>query len=255
MMRIDCVLVAGGKWHDIDFARLELLKLLAEDECVRVRVFEDYANIDALHAARFIVTYTCDVVPDLTAQEALRAWLVRGGRLVALHGSNTILRHLGGQLGSHSDPLKFDTPGLAPHFNATLGSVFLSHPPYGRFRVEVADPSHPLVAGLDAFETVDEQYLLELNGEPQVLLHARFGGKAAPQFPRQDFADAWYPVLYLKPWGRGGVLYNTLGHCRGRYDMAPLADIMPDVQRGSWDQPVFYELLRRSIAWAKAGPV
>ena len=27
--RIDCVLVAGGLYHDIDFARLELLKLLA----------------------------------------------------------------------------------------------------------------------------------------------------------------------------------------------------------------------------------
>ena len=35
--RIDCVLVAGGRFHDIDFARLELLKLLAEDERVRVR--------------------------------------------------------------------------------------------------------------------------------------------------------------------------------------------------------------------------
>jgi hypothetical protein len=28
--RIDCVLIAGGKYHDIDYARLELLKLLAE---------------------------------------------------------------------------------------------------------------------------------------------------------------------------------------------------------------------------------
>ena len=27
--RIDAVLVAGGKYHDIDFARMELLKLLA----------------------------------------------------------------------------------------------------------------------------------------------------------------------------------------------------------------------------------
>jgi len=30
-LRIDCVLVCGGVWHDMDFARLELLKLLAED--------------------------------------------------------------------------------------------------------------------------------------------------------------------------------------------------------------------------------
>ena len=35
--RIDGLLVAGGQWHDIDFARLELLKLLAEDERVLAR--------------------------------------------------------------------------------------------------------------------------------------------------------------------------------------------------------------------------
>ena len=39
--RIKAVLVAGGKYHDIDHPRLEILKLLAEDERVRVRVFED----------------------------------------------------------------------------------------------------------------------------------------------------------------------------------------------------------------------
>src|SRR3989442_184997 len=53
---IDCVLVAAGKYHDIDFARLELLKLLAEDDNVRVRVFEDYSNLDAIRNATFLIT-------------------------------------------------------------------------------------------------------------------------------------------------------------------------------------------------------
>jgi hypothetical protein len=48
--RIDCVLICGGVWHDMDFARLELLKLLAEDPRVRTRVFENYDNIDAIEA-------------------------------------------------------------------------------------------------------------------------------------------------------------------------------------------------------------
>ena len=50
--RINAVLVVGGKFHDMDFARLELLKLLAEDERVRVRVFEDYTNIAAIEASQ-----------------------------------------------------------------------------------------------------------------------------------------------------------------------------------------------------------
>lgn len=49
--RIDCVLICGGVWHDMDFARLELLKLLAEDPAVRTRVFEDFKNVDAIAAA------------------------------------------------------------------------------------------------------------------------------------------------------------------------------------------------------------
>ena len=69
--RINCLLIAGGVWHDIDHARLELLKLLSEDDRFRVRVFEDYENLEALEEADFIVSYTCNVVPSLGAQEAL----------------------------------------------------------------------------------------------------------------------------------------------------------------------------------------
>ena len=73
--RINCVLICGGVWHDMDFARLELLKLLSEDERVRTRVFEDYENFAAIAAADILITYTCDVTPSLAAQEALRDWL------------------------------------------------------------------------------------------------------------------------------------------------------------------------------------
>ena len=39
---VDVYLVAAGKYHDIDFARLELLKLLAEHEQIRVTAVSDY---------------------------------------------------------------------------------------------------------------------------------------------------------------------------------------------------------------------
>ncbi|MUH56323.1 MAG: ThuA domain-containing protein, partial [Actinobacteria bacterium] len=42
--RIDVTLVAGGKYHDIDFARRELLTLLGEHEEFRVRVQPDYED-------------------------------------------------------------------------------------------------------------------------------------------------------------------------------------------------------------------
>ena len=89
--RIDCVLIAAGKYHDIDFARLELLKLLGEDMRFRVRVFEDYENLEALKAADCIVTYTCDVVPSLAAQEVLKVacrWSVVCTTWNQLHSEN-----------------------------------------------------------------------------------------------------------------------------------------------------------------------
>jgi uncharacterized protein len=241
--KIRCVLIAGGKYHDIDFARLELLKLLAEDERVRVRVFEDYSNIEAIKQADLIVSYTCDVTPPLEAQEALRSWLRKGGRWYALHGTNSILRFL-------SDG-KVDSPRWAPLFMETLGSMFIAHPPIAPYLVEVADPRHPLVAGVKPFQTTDEIYLLETYGELQVLLDTEFAGEATG-FVEDQWAKARHPVYYIKDVGKGQVLYLTLGHCRGHYDLEPLMDYWPQVDRCAWDLPVFYDLLRRGLDWVKS---
>ena len=79
--RVDACLVAGGKYHDIDFARLELLKLLAEHPQVRVtRARSDYGDLEAIARSRFLVTYTCDVRPERSRAGARsRASCARAG--------------------------------------------------------------------------------------------------------------------------------------------------------------------------------
>jgi len=239
--RINCVLIAGGMWHDIDFARLELLKLLAEDDRIRVRVFEDYTHIDAIKDADFLITYTCNVVPPLEVQEALREWVSQGGRWYALHGTNSIIRLMSSGL--------FGTPDWAPLYVETLGSMFRSHPPIAPYTVNVRQPDHPLVAGIEPFETTDELYLMKTYGELEVLLDAEFGGEA-PGFEEDQWAHGHHPVFYIHKVGAGAVLYLTLGHCRQHYDMQPLMDYWPTVDRCAWDLPVFYTLLKRGINWA-----
>ena len=71
--RINAYLVCGGSFHDMDFARLELLKLLGEHENIRVRVGESYADGAAIAAADFLLTYTCDVIPPAPEQQPYRA--------------------------------------------------------------------------------------------------------------------------------------------------------------------------------------
>lgn len=238
--RINCVLVAGGVWHDIDFARLELLKLLSEDDRFRVRVFEDYENLEAIEEADFLISYTCNVVPSLKSQEALRDWVERGGRWYALHGTNSIIRLMSSGL--------FGTPDWAPLFVETLGSMFRSHPPIEPYTVSVADPSHPLVKDIEPFESTDELYLMKTYGDLHVLLDTEFGGEAKG-FVEDQWEHARHPVFYIHELGEGAVLYLTLGHCRHHYDMQPLMDYWPTVERCAWDNPVYYKLLRRGIKW------
>ncbi len=238
--RINCILVASGKYHDIDFARLEILKLLGEDDRFRVRVFEDYENIDALKEAHCLISYTCDVIPSINAQEALRDWLNEGGRWYALHGTNSILRLLSNG--------KWDAPRWAPLYAELLGSQFISHPPIEPYTVTVKQPDHPLVKGVEAFETTDELYHLEQHGTLDVLLETECD-QPGTGFVEADDAPGTHPVFYIKEHGKGAVLYLTLGHCRGHYDMQPVLDWWPTIERCAWDLPVFYTLLRRGISW------
>jgi len=240
---LDALLVCGGRYHDFDFARLELLKLFGERPEIRTRVAGDYRDLEALAEADFLVSYTCDVRPSEGEEEALAAFVAEGGRWLALHGTNSVM--------------EFTSQGVAaprthPLLMRTLGSQFIAHPPVGPFRVRVSRRGHPLVAGLEDFDVEDELYLSELHEGNELLLETDFVGRA-PGFVESDWPDpAPRPVMYLRAVGKGAVLYNTLGHCRGPYDMRPLMDVYPRTERCAWEQPVFYELLRRGIAWAAA---
>ncbi len=242
---VDAVLVAAGKYHDIDFARLELLKLLAEHESVRVRVASDYADSAAIARSKLLVTYTCDVRPSAAQQDALASFVRGGGRWLALHGTNSALDFT---------PKGVDSPRVFPTLAHTLGSQFIAHPPIQPYRVRPSAPDHPLVAGIDAFDTDDELYLSEYHDREklQPLLETEYSGDAKG-FVEADWSHTRQQlVMYLRPLGSGAVLYNTLGHCRGHYDMRPVMDYYPQIERCSWNLPQYYELLRRGIQWGLA---
>ena len=244
--RRNILLICGGKYHDIDFARLELLKLLAEDERYRVTLCADYSDVAALGSADALLTYTCELVPTDAEQDALAGFLSAGKRWFALHGTNSRLRYVKGK--------GWTAPDDAPRFMEMLGSQFVAHPPIQPFTVR-ASSAHPLVAGIEPFEADDEIYLCRFFGDHERLLETEFSG-TADGFEVSDWRDnGIVPVMYLKPWGEGEVLYFNLGHARGRYDMQPLMDEYPEVERGSWKQPAFYELLRRGIRWSLKEPL
>lgn len=238
--RIDAHFVAAGKYHDIDFARLEILKLLAEHGSVRTTVATDYHDLDRIAACRFLVSYTCDVMPSTDEALAIKAFLEGGGRWLALHGTNSILRFTESGV---------DCPDERPDVMALLGTQFKAHPPIGPFRVEVTNKAHPLTTGLEDFEVIDELYLSKTTAPIKVLMQTRFAGEATG-FVDAQWPETTVPVLYLRDLGKGGILYNTLGHCRSHYDVTELVPFWDHPERCAWNYPVYYETLRRGLRWA-----
>lgn len=240
MKRIDAHFVAAGKYHDIDFARLELLKLLAEHPNIRTSVDSNYADTARLDACKLLITYTCDLMPTAAEVAAICAWVERGGRWLALHGTNSILEFTAGGVA---------TPETQPELMQMLGTQFKAHPPIGPFRVEVVEPDHALCQGIADFDVVDELYLSKTLSPIRTLMRTTFTGEATG-FVDTAWTDAEVPILYLRDLGQGQILYNTLGHCRGHWDIPTLQPFYDHPERCAWSYPVYYELLRRGLRWA-----
>lgn len=209
--------------HDFDFARLCLAQALYDAGGIRTDCFQDY---EQCAGGDLLVSYTSQVPVSEVASAALRAWIERGGRWFALHASNSVAGNVA--------------------MAEILGTRFITHPSYQRFRVEVSRDD-PLLEGMAPFDIDDELYCVETVGEIEVLLHARWGGEA---FGGHRFEIADRPLMYRRRLGDGGIVYLALGHANRPYDK-PFPD-MPDQpdHRGPWELPVYRELIRRGIAWA-----
>lgn len=238
--RIDAHFVAAGKYHDIDYARLEVLKLLMEHPQIRTTVAADYSGLERLDACRFLVTYTCDLVPTPEQAAQIRAWLEQGGKWLALHGTNSILVFTEGGV---------DCPDDRPDVMEMLGTQFKAHPPIGPFKVEVVDRDHEFTRGIDDFEIVDELYLSHTTAPIHTLMQTTFEGEATG-FTAEKWDKTVVPILYTRDIGKGRISYNALGHCRGHYDLPGMVDFYPHKELCAWNYDVYYDLLRRGIAWA-----
>lgn len=102
------------------------------------------------------------------------------------------------------------------------------HDPHGAFRVEIADPEHPITKGLDAFPTVDELYTC-LAGEASIHVVAQAKSKVDQKN---------YPMAFVLNYGQGRVFHTVLGHDARAYTNSPGVG----------------ELMRRGCAWAAGLP-
>ena len=130
--KLDVYLVVNARYHDTNFARLELLKLLGENEDIWTHVASDFSDIETIQSSRFLISYTCDLRPTLEEQRGLRKFLESGGRWLALHATNALIEFVDD---------KASTPDIAPEFMQLLGSRFVAHPAIDKFTVRVSRPT------------------------------------------------------------------------------------------------------------------
>lgn len=168
--------------------------LLEEDPGFTVRVVEDPSALDSAMLAGYQVVLLHfqnwqTAGPGVAARAGLQRYVAGGGGLVSVHFACGAWH------------------GEWPEFQNMVGRVWRGpqgpqHDPRGRFTVQVADSTHPVMAGLTDFETDDELYTC-LVGEAPIHLLAE---------ARSEVDQQRHPMAFVRGYGRGRVFLTTLGH-------------------------------------------
>lgn len=204
----------GHPWRQTAPALKELLE---KDPRLQVRLIEDPNLLDS----RALRDYDAVVLhfmnwevpsPGAEARENLRRFVENGKGLMLVHFA----------CGAWQD---------WPEFRNLAGRSYdpklRPHDPRGRFKVEIADPDHPITRGLQAFETDDELYTC-LAGERPIHVVAQARSKVDAKY---------YPMGFVLDYGRGRVFHTVLGH-----DVRAITN------------SAVPELFRRGCAWAAGLP-
>jgi len=110
---------------------------------------------------------------------------------------------LAGQHGGMGDAFR-----ESPDYQFMVGGQWVAHP--GNiidFRVEIARPDDPLVAGIADFGYRSEQYYLHYDPSIEILATTTFTGEHDPVT-----AGVTMPVVFKRRFGEGRIFYSALGH-------------------------------------------
>jgi uncharacterized protein len=88
------------------------------------------------------------------------------------------------------------------------------------FRVDIAKPQDPVMAGLSAFDYRSEQYYMHVDPANDVLATTTFSGEYA----------AWVkgvvmPVVWKRQHGAGRVFYSALGHVSAEFQVPQMSTL------------------------------
>ena len=108
-----------------------------------------------------------------------------------------------------------------PEYQFMTGGQWVSHP--GNiidYRVDIAKPGDPIVAGIGGFAYRSEQYYMHVDPTNEVLATTTFSGE------HLDFIDGVVmPVVWKRQYGKGRVFYSALGHTADEFAVPQMRTI------------------------------
>ncbi len=115
-------------------------------------------------------------------EEVIEQFVLAGGGFMPLHNAGWAYPWKGG-------------------YRRTMGGYYVGHPAIAQFKVEVVNKNHPITAGVESYEIVDEQHFLWFDYDRVEVLLVSQG-----QDGRQSVAGWAYE------YGKGRVAYLANGH-------------------------------------------
>jgi hypothetical protein len=110
---------------------------------------------------------------------------------------------------------------------ALVGAQFQRHATANEFRVEVIQPSHPVMQGVQSFTSFDEPYVhVKHNPLDRTVL-----------MERPDPAGTREPWTWVRTQGQGRVFYTASGH-----------------DERTWDRPEFQKMVENALVWTVDAP-
>src|SRR4249919_249078 len=117
----------------------------------------------------------------------------------------------------------------AVDYQFMCGGQWVAHP--GNvidYRVDIARPDDPIMAGIAGFPYRSEQYYMHVDPSNEVLATTTFSGEHAPWID-----GVVMPVVWKRRHGEGRVFYSALGHVASEFEV-----------------PQMRTVLRRGMRWA-----
>ncbi|MGI9451193.1 MAG: ThuA domain-containing protein [Geminicoccaceae bacterium] len=109
-----------------------------------------------------------------------------------------------------------------PTYQFMIGGQWVAHPgDIIDYRVDIARPDDPIMAGIDSFAYRSEQYYMHVDPSNDVLATTTFTGEHA------DWIEGVVmQVVWKRRHSQGRVFYSSLGHVASEFDVPEMATIM-----------------------------